>query len=207
MPLLKRHALAVVLMCWSGLARAQTAPSEDRRPLVTLSYALAIPASALRKEIASTSYQGFEYIVVAPLYLGWHLGVAANYNHFFESGGRRTYERERTAVTGTYYRSLTTASLSIVNRYYLGDADRPFRVYGGVRVGVSFGDVTRRIVDRGDDASRVGLLVAPEAGFSLRLCWWLELAAGYQFGFNTSSFGRADHITFHGVQVGPQIHY
>jgi hypothetical protein len=198
---------SLIVLIVSSTALAEDEPSEDRRPLVALNWVLGIPARGLRSELNNLSYVGFRYSMFVPLSKGLHIGVTASFNQFADHDGRQTFQRDNLAITGTYYRQWTTAAVAFAARYYLGDAEAILRAYAGLDVGVSFGTISRWVVDLGEDNSLVGLQLAPEAGLSLRIWGPLELTTSYQYVFTTQSFGVVHRPSYHALQVGPQFHY
>jgi hypothetical protein len=203
-----RHASDWMATTPTATVNAETTEeSEDDRPLIALTYTLGFPSANLRSFIDDMSPRGFEYAMHIPLRRGWHLGATAGYNRFYQGDGPRTYHLPNADATGTVYRGLTAVTLALSTRYYFMAAARPLRAYLGLRTGILFADSTLFVADFNDYTSRVGFLLAPEAGLSVRLLRWLDAVASYQYNFSTASFNDVDRASYHAVQLGLQLRY
>jgi hypothetical protein len=201
--------LALLSLCSSARAQStlQQEAEEGWEPVVALSYSLTLPAQSTRRVFDELSFVGFEYSMFVPLWGRFYLGVTASYNEFEDNDGRRTYQTQNGAVTGTFYRSASLAALTFAGRYYLGGPRWVLRPFLGGRVGVSFADVSFSIVDRNTSRALVGLQLAPEVGLGLRIAGGFGLVASYQYVYTTSSLDLIDNLSYHCVNVGPQLRY
>jgi hypothetical protein len=200
--------LALLTLCSSAHAQTlQLEAEEGWEPVVAVTYSLALPARGTRAMFDDLSLIGFEYSMLVPVWRRAYLGVTASYNEFEDDDGRRTYQIDSGAVTGTYYRAASIAALTFAARYYLGGPKWFLRPFIGGRVGISFADVSTAIVDRTADDALVGLHVAPEAGFGLRIVGGFGLVASYQFVYTTSSSEQLEELSYHCANIGPQFRY
>lgn len=224
------QVVAVALLLASASAKAQTTPlistaadapvgteaggsypeatSKGNRERVkfAIAYSIAFPTADLHDFNSVTSFRGFDFAVLWPVFRGLHVGPALGFNMFYDDKARTTYQvSDNSALTAKLYRYTDYWSISALARYVFMEPSATVRPYAGLRLGVAALSSTTLVVDTSRQDAPVGFLMVPEAGVMFR---FTESVLGFvtlQYNFSTASTASFDSLSFAAFQLGLSI--
>lgn len=224
------HIVAAALLLASASARAQTTPlisatadppvgseagasypeasSKGNRERVkfAIAYSIAFPTADLHDFNSITSFRGFDFAVLWPVFRGLHVGPSLGFNMFYDDKSRTTYQvTNNSALTAKLYRYTDYWTISALARYVFMEPSKSLRPYAGLRLGVAALSTTTLVVDTSRQDAPVGFLMVPEAGVLFRFTESVLGFASLQYNFSTASTASFDSLSFAAVQLGLSI--
>jgi hypothetical protein len=175
---------------------------------LSLNYSMGFTTGNLHDYVAESSFRGFDFAALWPVYKSLYLGAAFGYNLFYERVDRDTYSlSDRSAVTAQLYRYSDYWTTSLATRYYFMEPDSAVRAYAGLRIGVASVLNTTLVADLAFQDDPMGFLLAPEAGVLLRLNPAISGAVSALYNFSTASSAGYDSLSYLALQVGFVLHW
>ena len=203
---LSRAATFVALAASLLAARPARAAAylDDWHPYQTywaVGWSAAVPVTSLRSSfISNTGWLGGGIDIRIGVVGRLAVGFSGTWNWFDQNFSSLTLQQGQLTFTGPVYRSLGAfTALATFHYYFTQSAVQPFV---GVGLGGVWFSTLQQIVNRMQDTSTSGLVVAPEVGFLFNVAQSLGLCLSGRYQFNRTTIPGVKNPQWASVQAG-----
>jgi outer membrane protein W len=202
-------SVSVVLLAFAAQrASAQDLPYYSPNPAIfQIRYGIGFPLNGLKDNISNTSYNGLDASLMFPIGQHFSLGLAVEYQDFYQKYPRATYEYgdKSSNVSAVVSNSIQNIPVLLKGTYKFLSPESPIRPYIGAGVGLNAVSYRQYLGEFSNvDQSSGKLALNGEAGVLIPVTrnhhFGIDLAAEYHYlPYNELGI---DNLNFWGVKAG-----